>query len=425
MVRRYVAVIRRMPASGWLMLALVGGFGAGSLSGTRPTALTVAELIGGLWLDALRMTIVPLVFALVVTGVARLHAATGVEASGLGRRLPVVLIGLLFLSAIVAALVAPLLIDVFTIPHESIVALRTMFPAEAPPVVPGPVEALRAMVPTNPVASAAAGAIVPLVIFALVLGLALGRVEDARSTAVVQVLNGVADAMVVVIGWVLRAGVLGIGGLAFSVGATAGVSVIAILAQYVVASLALSVLMIAIGYGLVRMAGGIPLRRFARAAAPAQVIAASTQSSLATLPAMLLSARALGIPDREASVALPIAVAVFKITAPSNTLLLALTLAWMGGVPVSPGQIAVAVPLAVLASLMILGLPGAISVYASAAPTVIALGAPIELLPVLVAVDVIPDMMRTVANITYDLVATAIAARGGSSPLRREDAVQS
>ena len=397
------------------MLALVAGFAAGALSGGNATALTAAGLIGGLWLDALRMTIIPLVFALVVTGVARLRSATGADGAALGRRLPLVLIGMLFLSAIVTAIVAPLLIDRFTIPQDSIAALRTMVAAEVPPVVPGPVESIRAMVPTNPVGSAASGAIVPLVLFALVLGLALGKVEEGPSAALLLALRGLGDAMIVVIGWVLRLGALGIGALAFSVGASAGVSVLAILVQYVAASLALSLLLIAIGYGLMRLAGGIALWRFARAAAPAQVIAASTQSSLATLPAMFLSARALGVADRDASVALPIAVAVFKITAPSNTLLLALTLAWMGGVPVSPLQIAMAIPLAVLSSLLILGLPGAVSTYASAAPSVVALGAPIELLPVLVAVDVIPDIARTVANVTYDLIATVIATRGGTT----------
>jgi|GEM_PF-3273448 len=94
---------------------------------------------------------------------------------------------------------------------------------------------------------------------------------------------------------------------------------------------------------------------------------------------------------------------------------MALTVAWMGGVSVSPGQVMLAVPLAILASLIILSLPGAISSYAGTAPTIIALGAPIELLPILVAVDVIPDMLRTVANVTYDLTATAVITRPGRS----------
>ncbi|MDP1028472.1 cation:dicarboxylase symporter family transporter [Sphingomonas sp. KR1UV-12] len=411
MIQRGRAVLRRMPAPGWMMVALVAGFAAGASFGTIPAARIVAELIGGIWLDALRMTIVPLVFALIVTGVAGLRLGSRGEAMHLGRRLPVVLLALLAMSAIVAALLSPVLIGLFTIPQDSIAALRSAIPAAPPPVVPGTVEAVRALIPTNPVASAATGAIVPLVVFALVLGLAIGRVEAERARALLQPLHGLADAMVVVVGWVLRIAAIGIGALAFTVGATAGITVVAMLGQYLAASLALSAIIIVIGYVTARVAGGIPVRRFTRAAGPAQAVAAGTQSSLATLPAMMLSAQAMGIDERDASVALPIAVAVFKITAPSNTLLVALTVAWMGGVAVSPVQIMLAIPLAILSSLMILSLPGAISIYAGTAPTIIALGAPIELLPILVAVDVIPDMLRTVANVTYDLVATAIIAR--------------
>ncbi|MEG3181264.1 dicarboxylate/amino acid:cation symporter [Sphingomonas sp. LT1P40] len=399
-----------------MILAVIAGFASGTLLPPVPAALITAELIGGLWLDALRMTIVPLIFALIVTSVADLRSGSGGEATHLGQRLPIVLISLLVMSAVIAAVVAPFLVGLFTIPQDSIAALRTMFPSAASPVVPDTVEAIRAMVPTNVVASAAAGAIVPLVVFALVLGLALGRVEDGRAHALLQPLRALSDAMVVVVQLVLSVAAIGIGALAFNVGATAGVTVIAMLAQYLAASLTLSVILIVIGYILVRVAGGVPIWRFARAAAPAQAVAAGTQSSLASLPAMLLSARAMGIAERDASVALPIAVAVFKITAPSNTLFMALTLAWMGGVSVSPAQVMLAIPLAVLASLMILSLPGPISVYAGTAPTIVAFGAPIELLPILVAVDVIPDMLRTVANVTYDLVATAVTARTGRPP---------
>lgn len=411
MIKRGRAALGRMPAPGWMILALIVGFASGTIFRFVPAALIAAELIGGLWLDGLRMTIVPLVFALIVTGVADLRFGSSGKATHLGQRLPIVLISLLVMSAVIGAIVAPLLIGLFTIPEDSIAALRTMFPSTPSPAVPGTVEAIRAMIPTNVVASAAAGAIVPLVIFALVLGLAAGRVEDERAQALLQPLRALADAMVVVVRWVLSVAAIGIGALAFTVGATAGVTVIAMLGQYLVASLTLSAIMIVIGYTIARFAGGVSIWRFARAAGPAQAVAAGTQSSLATLPAMILSAKAMGIEERDASVALPIAVAVFKITAPCNTLLMALTLAWMGGVSVSPVQIMLAIPLAVLASLMILSLPGAISTYAGTAPTIIAFGAPIELLPILVAVDVIPDMLRTVANVTYDLVATAVTAR--------------
>ncbi len=122
---------------------------------------------------------------------------------------------------------------------------------------------------------------------------------------------------------------------------------------------------------------------------------------------MMVSADRIGIEELNAAAILPMAVATFKITAPSNTVMMALALAWMAGVEVSPLQLAVALPLAVLSSLAILGMPGQISFYASVAPTAIAIGAPIELLPILLAIDVIPDMVRTVANVTHDVAAAA------------------
>ena len=402
--------VTRLPAAGWMMIALIVGFAIGTFLAATSPLVDAARLIGSIWLDGLRMTIVPLIFVLVATGVASLNIGDHAEAARLGRRLPLVLTGLLIVSAIIGAILSPLLLGSVSIAPADIAALRTAFPAAPAPEVPGTAEAIRAMIPTNVVASAAEGAVLPLVIFALVLGLAVGKIDRARAEAVMLPLRGLADAMIVVVGWVLRVAPIGIFALALAIGATVGTAVIAILAQYVAISIAVTLVLIVIGYAIARFAGRVPLGRFARAIAPAQAIAASTQSSIATLPAMMVSAERLGIDERDAAVILPMAVATFKITAPSNTLLMALALAWMAGVEVSPLQIAVALPLAVLSSLAILGMPGQISFYASVAPTAIALGAPIELLPILLAIDVIPDMVRTVANVTYDVAAAAAIA---------------
>ncbi|MDO9362037.1 MAG: cation:dicarboxylase symporter family transporter, partial [Sphingopyxis sp.] len=409
-ISRTRAWVTRLPAAGWMMIALIVGFAIGTFLTATSPVVDAARLIGGIWLDGLRMTIVPLIFALVATGVASLNIGDHAEAARLGRRLPLVLTGLLIVSAIIGAILSPLLLGSVSIAPADIAALRTAFPAAPAPEVPGTADAIRAMIPTNVVASAAEGAILPLVIFALVLGLAVGKIDRERAQAVIQPLQGLADAMIVVVGWVLRVAPIGIFALALAIGATVGTAVIAILAQYVAISITVTLVLIILGYAIARFAGRIPLGRFARAIAPAQAIAASTQSSIATLPAMMVSAERLGIDERDAAVILPMAVATFKITAPSNTLLMALALAWMAGVEVSPLQIAVALPLAVLSSLAILGMPGQISFYASVAPTAIALGAPIELLPILLAIDVIPDMVRTVANVTYDVAAAAAIA---------------
>jgi Na+/H+-dicarboxylate symporter len=109
-------------------------------------------------------------------------------------------------------------------------------------------------------------------------------------------------------------------------------------------------------------------------------------------------------------VVLSLAVAVFKITSPSGVLIFGLSAAWLAGVNVSLSQAIVAIPMSLLATLLVLGVPGPASVIASSMPTAIALGAPLELIPILLAVDTIPDMFRTVANVTADVAAAAIVA---------------
>lgn len=411
MIARLHRLSRRIPGPGWMMIALASGFAAGTAIGAgRPDAVAVARLVGGVWLDALRMTIVPLVFALVVTGVADLATAQDHADRKIGRRLPLVLVALLFMAGIIAALIAPPLLSLFPLSPDVVAGLRANIPAAAPPPVPTAAEAIAALMPINVVASAAAGAIVPIVVFAVILGLALGRIERARAVATLAPFRGLADAMVVIVGWVLRAAPVGIFALALAIGATAGAGAAFALGHYIMIQIIVALVLTAICYLLARGMAGVPLWRFARAMAPAQAVAAGTQSSIATLPAMLASAARIGVAERDASVILPLTVAVFKVTAPSGLLLFGLALAWMAGIEIAPLQLAVAIPIAVLSTLTILGMPGVVSFFAAATPTAMALGAPIELLPILLAVDTIPDMFRTVANVTADVTATAIVA---------------
>jgi Na+/H+-dicarboxylate symporter len=117
--------------------------------------------------------------------------------------------------------------------------------------------------------------------------------------------------------------------------------------------------------------------------------------------------------EEDAGVALPLAVAVFKVTAPSTAMLVGLAMAWMAGVPVAPLHLALAVPVSRLSTFAVLGMPGAVSFVAATTPAALVMGAPLELLPVLLAVDTIPDIARTVANVTADLAVTVIAGRRG------------
>lgn len=264
-IARLRALRMAVPGPGWMLLALVFGFAAGTLIGTgRTGVIDTMRLVGGLWLDSLRMTIVPLVFALVVTGVADLAIADDGPARRIGARLPFVLVAFLLLAAVVAALIVPPLLALFPLPAETVAGLRANFPASAPPAIPSTAEAIRAMVPVNVIASGAQGAIVPLVVFAVVLGLALSRIERSRAAATLEPFRGLADAMIVVVGWVLRVAPIGIFALALAIGATAGIGAALALGHYILIQVVLALVLTMICYGLARWPGGVPLWRFAR-----------------------------------------------------------------------------------------------------------------------------------------------------------------
>jgi Na+/H+-dicarboxylate symporter len=164
-------------------------------------------------------------------------------------------------------------------------------------------------------------------------------------------------------------------------------------------------------YLFVGMRARISARHFAAAIGPVQVVAASTQSSLATLPVMIECARdQLAIPPRIAHLILPLAVAVFRYTSPLGNLAVCYFVAALYGVQPDLLQIAAAMFVAFAISVGSVGLPGQVSYLASVAPICMALGLPVEVLGILVAVEVVPDIFRTIGNVTADLAVTSILA---------------
>jgi len=143
-----------------------------------------------------------------------------------------------------------------------------------------------------------------------------------------------------------------------------------------------------------------------------QVVAASTQSSLATLPAMIECAReTLGVPHRVAGLVLPLAVAVFRYTSPIGNLAVCFFIAALYGFEPGLLQVVTAVMVAFAVSVAAVGLPGQVSFITSVAPICLALGLPLELLGVLIAVEMVPDVFRTIGNVTGDLAVTTLVQR--------------
>jgi Na+/H+-dicarboxylate symporter len=219
--------------------------------------------------------------------------------------------------------------------------------------------------------------------------------------------------MIVIVHWVLWAAPVGVFALILPVTAKAGLGMLSALGTYIVLQCAMYLAIVLLLYLVAVFVGGEKLRRFATAILPAQVVAASTQSSLASLPAMVDSAQfRLGYPPQVTALVLPMAVSLFRITSPVQYLGVAAFIAWSYGIELSWLQLATGATLAVLISIGSVGLPGQASFMGTNMPVVQAMGLPIEPLGLLLAVDLIPDVFATVGNVTADLTATSLVAKG-------------
>ena len=392
-----------------LALGLVAGIALAFSGGELAVQVAdVVEPFGKLWLRALQMTVVPLVFSLVIVGV---NAASDAAHTGrVARRAITLFLVLLSAGAALTAVAAPLLLSL--VQPDPAVAAALQGGAQALPSTPGGwAEALTAAVPTNAVAAAAQSAMLPLVVFALFFGFALTRIDAAPRAQVVGFFKAVADAMIVVVRWVLVVAPAGIFALVLALCARAGLGVLRALAIYVLLECTLYLVATVLLVAVAVVWGRQRLPAFLAGLLPVQAVAASTQSSLATLPAMLESSeRQLGFPRSLSALVLPMAVSLFRITSPMQYLATASFVAWALHLPLSAGQLATGAALAVVVSLGSVGLPGQAIFIATNLPVAQAMGVPVAPLPVLMAVDAIPDVLATVGNVTGDMTANALVA---------------
>ena len=402
----------------WALVALILGLAAGAIAaaagdGLREPALQAASMIGGLWLNALKMTVIPLIVALLIVGVAR-----GAEAAAAGRIAGRTVLWIIIVctgSALFGALMMPALTRIFPLPAEAAEALRAglagIDPASAAAPVPAVADFFKNIIPDNAIHAAANGDVLPLVIFAALFALAAARLAQQPRRTLVGFFDAAAGALLIIIGWVLLIAPLGVFALAFTVGASAGGAAFTGVLHYIVLVSLLGVLVTLAGYPMGAWAGGRGLRRFASGLVGPQTVAISTRSSLASLPAMLTAARGMGVREEVADVALPLSVALFRATGPAMNVGVAFYVAhWLGFEP-SMTQMIAATAVAAVISYGAVSLPGEVSFISSIAPIAMALGVPIAPLALLVAVEMVPDIFRTLGNVTLDVAVTTAVDR--------------
>lgn len=404
-----------------ILIALVVGLGVGmALANYAPDAgkhvLVGTKLVGGAWLHGLQMVILPLVVALIVIGIAA--SAEAARAGRIAGRAFLAFVVILWINTIVSALLTPLLLRTFPLPAAWGDALRTSL--KSAPVegqVPTLLDFFAKIIPTNIVDAAATDSYLPLTVFALVFAFAITRLKPEPRKLLVDLFQAIADAMIMIIGWVLLLAPVGVFCLALGLGMETGAAAFGALAHYILIVSSLGLLVLLSAYPVAMIGARVGIGRFARAVLPSQVVAISTSSSLASLPAMLRSSEAIGAPASVSGVVLPIAVAVFRATSPAMNLAVALYVAHLTGTTIGPGQLAAGVATAAITTMGSVSLPGTISFFASVAPVAAVMGVPLEALGLLVAVETVPDLFRTVGNVTMDVAVTGtISARSGGAP---------
>lgn len=411
---------KTLGASPWLIVAalalgLVAGMAADGLSqGVRDTSIAIVSTIGGLWLDALKMAVIPLIVALLIraiVGGATVATEGRVAAAALAW-----FIGLYVLSALVGAIAMPLLLDIFPLSPTAAEAMRAGFAAVDPHSVQAGIasagDMIRSFIPSNPFAAAASGSILQIVVFTFVFALALTALDRTKREPVVAFFNTVGEAMLVVIGWVLLVAPAGVFCLAFAAGAASGIDLFGGVLHFLILYILVGLVLLVVAYVIAVVVADLPLGAFVRSIAPTQAIAFSTQSSTGSLPAMLVSAKKLGISETRADTVLPLAAALFRVNGGSMNIAVVIFVAHVLGVHLGLAAFAAGIAVASIASISSPGLPGQVSYFTSIAPISMAMGVPIAPLGMLIAVEPVPDMFRTVTNVTMDVaVAGAVDRR--------------
>jgi proton glutamate symport protein len=408
-----VALIPRSPAvraSIGLVLGLVVGIAIGASSSPALRSFAAAlEPIGTVWVNAIRMTVIPLVVSLLIATIAQEKDLGAM--SRLGGRAVAIFVVLLSGVALLGFIAGPPLFTLLDIDAASAASLRGSASTAAATVeLPTFASWLVSLVPANPIKAAADGAMLPLIIFSVVFAAALARTPaDMRLTAT-AFFRGIADAMLVIVGWVLALAPIGVFALAVPLAAKMGAGVAGAVGFYLVVHCGLLTIAGLLLYVVVRIGAGIPVARFARAVLPAQIVAVGTRSSVAALPAMIDgSERVLNLPTQVTSFALPFGVSVFRLNQGISWIVAALFVGKLYGVHLSMSQIGLLAAASVAMSFSVPGIPsGGIFV---AAPFFVTVGLPIEGIGILIALDVIPDLFKTSLNVTGQMTATSLLAR--------------
>jgi proton glutamate symport protein len=411
---------RRPSITIWSLAALGAGLLLGLLghaTGADPfrTLAGAIKPVGDLWLAALQMTVIPLVIIYTLAAIvgARGEGLVG----GLAGRAVLLFVAMLLAAGLLTIALTPLAVELFPIDPTTIGALRaaTSVPEEAQRAAGAGYGSfsdwLTGLLPRNLFEAAVRGEVLPLLLFAVLFGIAVTRLAAEHREPLTRVIESLAAAMLVCVRWILMLTPAGVFVFTFLFALGTGGEAVGVLGAWVIIVSGLLLLCTALLYPVTGLLGRTTVRSFARGVAPAQLVGVSTRSSIASLPALLQGGRErLGLPESATGFVLPLSVSVFKLNRTVSSTAKLIFLAHVYGVPLGAGTLATFLLTVMVLSFSTVGLPHGGSTFKTL-PAYLAAGLPIEGVVIVEAVETIPDIFKTLLNVTGNMSAATLLSR--------------
>ncbi len=400
------------------LIGLFGGLLLGIIAETQNIRLFYAilsfiEPLGTLWINSLRMIVLPLIIAYIITAVASFSEIKSTFKVGGGAIFAhLVYLGIGF--TVMIALV-PHLVTFYNVTPELTQAIQ--FTSVETPQPSGTTEAPTGLrniivniIPVNLFSAAANNEILPLFVAALLFGLALTRVPQQQRRMVVSFFKAIISVLYVLIQWILMVMPYAVFILVFSMASQAGSQLLGALIFFVVLFCGLLLFATLLLYVVTPIVGRVSLRKFAQSSLPAQTVAIGSRSSMVCLPALIEGAKdRLGLPEKIVGLVMPLAVSMFKYNKVVSGPIQIFFLAHIYGIQLEPWALVAFFMAYIPTSFSSPGIPS--GGFFVSLPLYIALGIPVEGVVLLRTVDAIPDIFKTIANVTEDMSVAALVSR--------------
>lgn len=403
-----------------ILIALVLAVIAGTLTGSEGslfgiTFYSVYQFVGSLFLNALKMLIVPLIVSSIIVGIAGIGSSSALGRLGgktilyyMATSTIAILIGLVLVN-----IISPGVID--GVPAKDLIGLSTDVD-DIKDKVEGRgagdvVDIFLRMVPTNIISAAANGQMLGLIFFSLLFGFFLTKVQEAYAESLFNFWQGVYEVMLLITDWVMKFAPIGVFALVAKVVATTGLDAFKpLMLFFITVVLALAVHFFVVMPLILRIVGRVNPWRHYRAMLPALLTAFSTSSSSATLPmSMECVEKNAGVSNKTTSFVLPLGATINMDGTALYECVAAIFIAQAYGLELSFATQFTIVMVALLTSIGVAGIPAASLVAISI--ILAAIGLPLEAIGLILAVDRVLDMCRTTVNVFSDSCGAVVIAR--------------